>query len=190
MFNIEFTWEMLGVGFLVLAYIVFGLGLRTGKKVNVLIGSSVFNLLMIVYFITFGAFSGVVISIIAVIRNIYFYRRERLSGENPLWSLFLFSAVIIVSNLLVFEGWRDILMMGIALIGVFQFWYKNDKITHPRHPLHRNNVVLFGNLFMSAFYIAFALTLPLRYGWLPMALESYAVLTAAMGVYKNFKLSR
>ena len=75
-----------------------------------------------------GAYAGVFINIIGVIRGIWLYVDERKGVKNDVISLIVCSAATIVGGIFTYNIWADILVIIAGVLFTFAVWQKSIAI--------------------------------------------------------------
>ena len=154
----------------VLAYIILGIGLRKEKRIQILLFSSVYQLLMIAHYSLLLGIMGIIASIIALLRNLLFIYNEKKEKKNPTWILLLFIIIAIILTLVFFDKPFDIFPCIMTIIGIYSYWCKNTKITR------------IGNIIISVCYIVYAISLN---SWFSIICELYLVINTILGYLKH-----
>lgn len=165
---------------MVIAYIIFGYALWKDKKAGMLKASIIFSLMLTIYFLLIGGIAGAVGCIIAVLRNLYFYRNEKMNKENTIWVLVIFFAIVFISTYIIYEAPNDLIICLLSLVGVFTFWYSKNKNGFT----NKDIVLKSGQAFISLGYIAYAITLK---SWLQIPCEMILFLAGTLGTFKRLK---
>lgn len=156
----------------VIAYVTIGIGFRKKERLQILLFSSIYQVLMIVHFSLLLGIAGIISGIIALLRNILFIYNEKRDKENPLSVLILFCAISVVLTAIFYKTPADILPCIMTLIGIYSYWRRNTKVTR------------IGNLFVSVCYIIYDISL---YSWFGVICEFYLMVNTIIGYYKHEK---
>ena len=153
----------------VLAYALLGMGFRKEKRLEILTFSTIYQILMIIHYSLLSGIAGIIASIIALVRNLIFIHNEKKNKTNPSWLLILFCTIAIVSTILIYTSFADILPCILTLLGIYSYWSKNTKITR------------IGNLLISVCYILYGISLN---SWLTIFCELYIIVNTIIGYLK------
>ena len=154
---------------IIIAYALLGIGLQKKKRIQILTFSSIFQILMIIHYSLLWGISGIIASIIALLRNILFIYNDKKNKNNPVSILFLFAIIAIISTFYFYKTLADLLPCILTLIGIYSYWSKSTKITR------------IGNLLISVCYILYAVSLK---SWLSILCELYLIVNTIIGYLK------
>lgn len=154
----------------VLAYILLGIGIRKKQKVDILIFSCIFNVLMAVQFVLLSGTVGIIACIVCLGRNALFIYNEKRGKENPKWSLLVFGAIAIILTAAFYKEPTDIFPCVLTLVGIFSYWYKGTKVAR------------LGTFVISACYIVYAI--PIQ-SWFTIVCEAYIIVNTAIGLWRH-----
>jgi hypothetical protein len=114
------------VGFIgmVLAFISFQKGNREGIILFQIMASFVFTL----HFTLLGAYTGAILNIFGVLRNIVFLHREKSWANKKAW-LYIFLLLFIISGLITYKNVYSLFpILGMCIASV-ALWMRNSKHT-------------------------------------------------------------
>lgn len=153
-----------------MAYLLVGVGLRREKKIDLLIYSSLYHVLMAVHYVLLLGYLGALSSTIGLIRNIIFIYNERRKKQNSRSILIIFSVITVMLTVFFYAKPADILPAILALIGLYVYWCTNMK------------VVRLGNICISICYILYAISLK---SWFTIVCEMYLIINTLIGYFKH-----
>lgn len=154
----------------VIAYVILGIGFRKKERIKILIFNSLYELLMIIHYSLLRGTMGVIVSIIALLRNFLFIYNEKRGKSNSSWVLVAFSLISVALTIIFYQSPTDILLCILTLVGIFSYWCSNTK------------VMRIGNLIISGCYIVYAISLK---SWFLIVCEVYLVISTIIGYLKH-----
>jgi len=153
----------------IIAYILLGIGLQKKNRLQILTFSTIYQFLMIVHYSLLLGISGIIASVIALLRNLLFIYNEKKSKNNPFWILILFSIIAVILTICFYKTSADLWPCALTLIGIYSYWCKSTKVTR------------IGNLLISFCYIVYAISLN---SWLSIICELYLIINTVIGYFK------
>lgn len=94
------------------------------NKISILILCAISSTLYAIQYGLLGAFTGMILNLIAVARAIWFFINEKRGKSQDLFSLITIFSVIVVFSILTYFCWVDILAMTATLLYSFAIWQK------------------------------------------------------------------
>lgn len=112
-------------GIVAMIFSVFSFQMNKHKQIMIMqiIATSLFGLQ---YFLL-GAYTGMAVDIIATIRGIVFYNKDKKWASNNIW-LIIFVALFIVSGIFTWQGPSSVLMVGAMVLNTFSFSFTKPKL--------------------------------------------------------------
>ena len=155
--------------FVVIAFILLGIGFRKEKKIQILTYSCIFQLFLIVSYSLLNGVMGIISCIISLFRNILFMFNEKKNIKNSNIVLIVFVIITIILTIVFYKSLIDIFPCIITLIGIYSFWNKNTKVTR------------IGNIIVGICSIIYAI--PLK-SWLLIVCQIYLIISTIIGFIK------
>lgn len=153
-----------------IAYILFGFGLRKQKKLDLLIYSSFFHLFMLVHYLLLSGYLGMISSVIALIRNMVFIYNERKQKENSKVILSVFTIVTIILTAIFYTKPIDILPCTLTVLGLYLYCCTSM------------NIIRLGNIAISICYILYGISIN---SWFSICCEIYLIINTFIGYMKH-----
>ncbi len=109
---------------MVLAFISFQKGNREGIIFFQIMASTVFTL----HFTLLGAYTGAVLNLLGILRNVVFLHREKSWANKKIW-LYLFLALFIIAGIITYKNIFSLFpMLGMCIASV-ALWMRNSRHT-------------------------------------------------------------
>lgn len=104
---------------------VFSFQMNKHKQIMIMqiLATSLFGLQ---YFLL-GAYTGMAVDIIAIIRGIVFYNKDKKWASSNIW-LIMFIALFIVSGIFTWQGASSLLVVGAMILNTFSFSFTKPKL--------------------------------------------------------------
>lgn len=113
------------IGFLALA---FTAGSFQGKnRKRILIFQSLGSFLWMVQFILLGSYTGAIVNSISVIRNVFYYFKDKNKLFSSKWLPFLAGILYVICGIFTFDGILSVLPVIAALIASVAFYITEEK---------------------------------------------------------------
>jgi len=153
----------------VIAYLFLGTGLQKKDRIQILTFSTIYQVLMIFHYSLLLGISGIIASVIALLRNLLFIYNEKKGKSNPISALVIFSIIAVISTVCFYTTLADLWPCILTLIGIYSYWSKSTKVTR------------IGNLLISGCYILYAISLN---SWFSILCELYLIVNTIIGYIK------
>jgi len=87
------------------------------------------DIIWLLHYAFLGAYSGAAISVIAIIRELVFLKRDQCKwAKNPIW-LYLFLGISALSAVITWKGALSLLPMIASMIAVISFWIGKPRLS-------------------------------------------------------------
>lgn len=154
---------------IIIAYAILGIGLSKKSRIQILMCSSIYNILAAIHYVLLSGTMGAISCFIGLFRSIFFYYNEKYERENSKFVLCFFCTIAIILTAVFYQSPFDVLPCILSVIGIYSYWETNTKVTR------------IGNLLVSACYILYAI--PLK-SYFSIILEGYLVVQTLIGYFK------
>lgn len=113
------------IGIAAMFFSVFSFQMNKHKHIMLMqiLATSLFGLQ---YFLL-GAYTGMAVDIVATVRGIIFYNRDKKWAQNKLW-IVLFALTFIISGIFTWQGTASLLVIVAMILNTFSFSFTNPKL--------------------------------------------------------------
>lgn len=113
------------IGMAAMFFSVFSFQMNKHKHIMIMqiLATSLFGLQ---YFLL-GAYTGMAVDIVATIRGIIFYNRDKKWAQSNLW-IVLFALMFVISGIFTWQGVSSILVTAAMVLNTFSFSFTNPKL--------------------------------------------------------------
>lgn len=153
----------------ILAYILCGIGFLKKEKIEIMLFSTLFSLLILIQYFLLHAYSGIFVCIINIIRNLILSINIKQNKKNSNIELVLLCLATIIFTCFIYKTPIDLFPIILALVGIFSYWSSSTK------------VLRLCNIVCSLCYIIYAI--PIK-SFLTIICEFYLIITTFFGFIK------
>lgn len=114
--------------FVIFAVLSFGFSYLTNDKKKIMILVTMTSLFYGGEYLLLGAFSGVVVNIISIIRNIWFYVNAKNNKKNNIWVLVILSLALVILGIITYENIFSIIPIVATVLFTYSVWQDNNKV--------------------------------------------------------------
>lgn len=113
------------IGIAAMIFSVFSFQMNKHKQIMIMqiIATSLFGLQ---YFLL-GAYTGMAVDIVGVIRGIVFYNKDKKWASGNIW-IMIFITMFIISGIFTWQGPSSLLMTGAMILNTFSFSFTKPKL--------------------------------------------------------------
>ncbi len=118
-------WFIQFIGIIALVFITLAWNAKTRKKILDLqgIGGGIF----VIHFLLLNAYTGALINVVMVLRNLVFAQRDRKRWANSKWWLYVFIFLSVLVLIFFWQGWPSILPVIGLIVGTYGLFRENPK---------------------------------------------------------------
>ena len=155
--------------FVVVSYIVLGIGIRKEKRMQILIYSNIYDVFLILSYMLLGGISGIISCSVSFFRNFFFMYDEK--KNKPTSKIVLAVSVIIAITLTIvfYKSPIDIFPCVLTIVTIFTVGSRNTKINR------------LGSLFASVCWIVYSIAFK---SWFMVICETYLAINTTIGLVK------
>lgn len=161
--------QILGIGAIILGFLSYQM--RTQKKL--LVVQIATNVLFILHYLLIGAYSGMALNCISLIRNCVYCYRNGKGSMGLLWPIF-FAVIMAIVGVLTWEAWYSVfVLLGLVINTLCMALPDPQKV--------RKSILVTSPLVLT--YDAFVLSVG------GIVYESVAIISSLIGILRNRKRS-
>lgn len=114
--------------FVIFAVLTLGFSYLTKDKKNIMILVTMTSLFYGAEYLFLGAFSGVAVNIISIIRNIWFYINAKNNKKNSVGTFAILSVALIILGIMTYENVFSIIPIVATILFTYSVWQDNNKV--------------------------------------------------------------
>lgn len=114
--------------FVIFAVLSFGFSYLTKDKKKIMILVTMTSLFYGGEYLFLGAFAGVGVNIISIIRNIWFYINASKNKKNSVWVLGILSLALVILGIITYENIFSIIPIVATVLFTYSVWQDNNKV--------------------------------------------------------------
>lgn len=156
----------------IVAYCICGIGFLKKEKIQILKFATIFSTLILIQYILLNAYSGIVSSLINIVRNILFSYNIHKNKKNSKIELIILCVASVLVTFSVYKSIYDLFPMLLILISNIAYWNNNIKFLR------------ISNIICSICYIIYAI--PIK-SFITIICETYLIIMTCIGIFKNRK---
>ena len=163
--------ELIGQGFGILAVLLGFISFQAETRKKLLLTQCAISIVFLVHYLLIGAYSGMALNCISLIRNSVYCRRNSKGKMGLFWPIF-FAVVMAVVGVLTWEAWYSVfVLLGLVINTVCMAFPDAQKV--------RKSILVTSPLVLT--YDAFVLSVG------GIVYESVAILSSLIGILRNRK---
>lgn len=112
-------------GMTIIGSILLSITFFTKDKKLILILSCLSTVMYCINYLLLGAYTGMIMNLVAMFRVVWFYINEKLEKDNEYISLIVCSILIVVSGIITYASWADILVILAMVLYTYSVWQKS-----------------------------------------------------------------
>lgn len=111
----------------IISTVILALSYLSKSKKNVMLLCVLYCIFYGIHYLLLGAYTGLTMTTISGVRNIWFYNGERKNKSNNIYSLILFVLVSIISGIITYQNLFSIVSIFGNITSTYSVWQKNIK---------------------------------------------------------------
>lgn len=113
--------------FVIISTIILALSYISKSKKNVMLLCVLYCIFYGMHYLLLGAYTGLTMTTISGIRNIWFYNIERTNKANNIYTLILFVSISIISGIITYKNLFSIVSIFGNITSTYSVWQTNIK---------------------------------------------------------------
>lgn len=114
--------------FVLFAIMSMGFSYLTKDKKKIMILVTFTSIFYGCEYLLLGAFTGVAVNIISIIRNIWFYINAKNGKKNSVWVLVILSLALVILGVFTYENIFSVIPTIATIMFTYSVWQNNNKI--------------------------------------------------------------
>ena len=111
----------------IISTLFIGASYLAKRKKHVMLLCVVYCIFYSSHYMLLGAYTGMVLTLISALRNIYFFFYEKNNKKNNLFSLILFILIALISGIICYQDYFSFVSIGANIISTYSIWQHNIK---------------------------------------------------------------
>lgn len=112
----------------IFAVLTLGFSYLTKDKTKIMIFVTMTSVFYGVEYLFLGAFAGVAVNAISIIRNIWFYINAKKNNKNSVWVLITLSILLVVCGMITYVNVFSIIPIVATIMFTYSVWQNNYRI--------------------------------------------------------------